>query len=69
MIEIASATISHMDDFRVIAGHMGKRVVTLVSSDLDPESDDQDSMHRDYRVSVAEVLATLRRELGQAAAP
>ncbi len=68
VIEIASANISHMDDFRVITRHMGQRVVTLVSSDLDPESDDQDSMHRDYRVSVAEVLATLRRELGRAAA-
>lgn len=63
VLEIASTKIAHMDDFRVIAKHMGQRITTLVSDDLGADSGDPDSMHRDYRVNVPEVLETLQREL------
>ena len=68
VVEIASTAIAHMEDFRAIARHMGQRLVTLVSRDLDEEALHLNPRHRDFRADIPEVLATLRRELGQAAA-
>ncbi|MCZ7565696.1 MAG: glycosyltransferase 61 family protein [Burkholderiales bacterium] len=69
VVEIASAIIAHMDDFRVIARVMGQHVTTLVSDDLGPAgAADEHPMHRHYRCDVAAVLATVRRELAAAGA-
>ena len=62
VVEIVSATIAHMEDFRVIARHMGQRLVTVVSGDFGDEAPHLHPMHRDYRADIAQVLATLRRE-------
>jgi capsular polysaccharide biosynthesis protein len=64
VVEIASANIAHMEDFRTISKEMGQRIVTLVSHDFGPESFERNSMHRDYRVDVQKVLAMLRENLG-----
>jgi capsular polysaccharide biosynthesis protein len=64
VVEITSANIAHMDDFRVIAQTLGQRVITLVSDDLGPEpSTPEHPMHRAYRCDVPAVVETLRREL------
>jgi capsular polysaccharide biosynthesis protein len=64
VLEIASANIGHMDDFRLIAQQMDQRMVTVVADDLGPElPPDEHPMHRSYRCDVPAVMEILRREL------
>lgn len=63
-IEITSANIAHMDDFRFIAQQMGQRMITVVSNDLGPEQPGAEHpMHRPYRCDVPAVMDILGREL------
>lgn len=66
-IEITSANIAHMDDFRFIAQQMGQRMITVVSNDLGPEpTGAEHPMHRPYRCDVPAVIEILGRELAAA---
>jgi hypothetical protein len=63
VIEITSVDISHMADFRSIARSMGQHIVTITSDDYETvPARETPEMHRNYRVNVADVLTTLRRE-------
>jgi capsular polysaccharide biosynthesis protein len=63
-IEITSANIAHMDEFRFIAQQMGQRMITVVSNDLGPgQPGAEHPMHRPYRCDVPAVIGILRREL------
>lgn len=65
VVEVASTHIEHMHDFRFMGEALGQRVVTVVSDDyeMDPQRAAAiKSMHWDYRVDVAAVIAVLRDE-------
>jgi capsular polysaccharide biosynthesis protein len=63
VLEIASANIGHMDDFRFIAQQMDQRMITVVSQDLGPESPGEHPMHRAYSCDIPAVVEIVRREL------
>lgn len=64
VIELASANIAHMEDFRVIARCMGQHIATLVSEDFGAEQrPGEHPMHWHYRCDVAAVLEAVRGEL------
>jgi capsular polysaccharide biosynthesis protein len=70
VIELGSATLTHMSTFRHLTRDLGQRLVTIVSDDFEistaeatapPPGNRVDNL--DYRVDIAEVLAVLRREV------
>jgi Glycosyltransferase 61 len=70
VIELASATLTHMSTFRHLTRDLRQRLVTIVSDDFEistPEATAPPPGSRvdnlDYRVDIAEVLAVLRREV------
>jgi capsular polysaccharide biosynthesis protein len=62
-IEIATPSIVHMNDFRVIAGHLGQRIATLVTERYAEEQPpDAPGMHWNYSVDVSRVVDLVKRE-------
>jgi len=65
LVEITSRAIQHMDEFRMAAQAGGQQVQCVVSEDLGPaRSGGGPEMHRDYRVDLAALRATLDQVLG-----
>jgi len=57
VIEIATPSIVHMNDFRTIAAHLGQRIATLVVERYAEEQPaDAPAMHWNYSVDVARVV-------------
>jgi len=76
LVEITSRAIVHMDEMRVLAGAAGLQVRSLVSDDMAAAQGPGTHMHRDYRVdlealgaSVAQVLAARHTTVAPVARP
>jgi capsular polysaccharide biosynthesis protein len=62
-IEIATPSITHMNDFRTIAGHLGQRMATLIVERYAEEQPaDMHEMHWNYSVDVARVVDFVKHE-------
>jgi|GEM_PF-989424 len=65
LVEICSSAILHMGEVRYLAGAAGQQVRTVVSEDLGAApAGGGPEMHRDYRVSVEALRATVSDVLG-----
>jgi hypothetical protein len=61
IIEITSTNIYHMDDFRIIAGKLGQKIETLVSSDYISNSRYPDGhRNREFSINIDDVMVVLQ---------
>lgn len=63
LVEITSRAIAHMDEMRVLAGAAGLQVHSLVSDDMAAAQGPEQHMHRDYRVDLDALRATVAQVL------
>jgi len=67
LVEICSSAILHMGEVRYLVGAAGQQVRTVVSEDLAPASRGAGpAMHRDYRVDVAALRASVAEVIAAA---
>ncbi len=59
LVELSSRAILHMDEMRVLAAAAGLQVRSLVSDDMEAPEGPGPKMHRDFRVDLAELEATI----------
>ena len=59
LVELSSRAILHMDEMRVLAAAAGLQVRSLVSDDMEAPEGPGPKMHRDFRVDLTELEATL----------